>query len=195
MKVFILSIADEQGIRLTHFHGLITAQECAALIDLARPAEQDALVSPDGVLVKEDSRRNTMSWIDQRHPLVDSLNKRIAAITGIPLENQEPLQVLHYLPGQEYKPHYDAFPDGHKDLARGGNRQATVILYLNEVEDGGSTSFQNLDAKIMPHIGSGAFFRSLGKDGKILRNSLHSGDPVIKGEKWIATKWIRQGTY
>lgn len=170
--------------------------ECGALIEIARACEAKASVcdSNTGAVRVDAVRNNNMSWVDNDHPLVRSLNQRIAALTGIPLENQEPLQVLHYRPGEEYVPHHDAFTPGNPQLEHGGNRIVTVILYLNSVQAGGGTFFPEMDMRVFPHAGQGLFFRSV-KDGQVLQKSLHAGEPVLQGEKWIATKWIRERAY
>lgn len=47
----------------------------------------------------------------------------------------EPLQILRYQPGEEYRPHYDT-------LARMQNQRVlTFLIYLNEDYDGGETLF------------------------------------------------------
>ena len=198
MNVSILTQVDVEALRATVFHGLIVPAECGALIEIARACEAKASVCDNdtGAIcsVQPAVRNNTMSWVDNAHPLVRSLNQRIAALTGIPLENQEPLQVLHYRPGEEYVPHHDAFTPGNPQLEHGGNRIATVILYLNSVPAGGGTFFPEMDMRVFPHAGLGLFFRSV-KDGQVLQKSLHAGEPVLQGEKWIATKWIRERAY
>ena len=196
MNVSILTQVDVEALRATVFHGLIVPAECGALIEIARACEAKASVcdSDTGAVRVDAVRNNTMSWVDNDHPLVRSLNQRISALTRIPLENQEPLQVLHYRPGEEYVPHHDAFTPGNPQLEHGGNRIATVILYLNSVLSGGSRFFPEMDMRVFPHAGLGLFFRNV-DDGQVLQKSLHAGEPVLQGEKWIATKWIRERAY
>ncbi len=196
MNVNILARVDSIGIAATVFHGLIAPAECGALIEIARACEAKASVcdSDTGAVRVDAVRNNNMSWVDNDHPLVRSLNQRIAALTGIPLENQEPLQVLHYRTGEEYVPHHDAFTPGNQQLEHGGNRIATVLLYLNSVLAGGGTFFPEMDMRVFPHAGMGLFFRSI-KEGRIIQRSLHAGEPVLQGEKWVASKWIRERAY
>lgn len=196
MNVSILTQVDVEALRATVFHGLIVPAECGALIEIARACEAKASVcdSDTGAVRVDAVRNNTMSWVDNDHPLVRSLNQRISALTRIPLDNQEPLQVLHYRPGEEYVPHHDAFTPGNPQLEHGGNRIATVILYLNSVLSGGGTFFPEMDMRVFPHAGLGLFFRNV-DDGQVLQKSLHAGEPVLQGEKWIATKWIRERAY
>ncbi len=196
MNVSILTQVDVEALRATVFHGLIVPAECGALIEIARACEAKASVcdSDTGAVRVDAVRSNNMSWVDNDHPLIRSLNQRIAALTVTPLENQEPLQVLHYRPGEEYVPHHDAFTPGNLQLEHGGNRIATVILYLNSVPAGGGTYFPEMDMRVFPHAGLGLFFRSV-NDGQVLQKSLHAGEPVLQGEKWIATKWIRERAY
>ena len=159
MNISILTQVDAEASRATVFHGLIVPAECGALIEIARACEAKASVcdSDTGAVRVDAVRNNTMSWVDNDHPLLRSLNQRIAALTGFPLENQEPLQVLRYRPGEEYVPHHDAFTPGNQQLEHGGNRIATVILYLNSVLAGGGTFFPEMDMRVFRMRGWGCF--------------------------------------
>ncbi len=129
-------------------------------------------------------------------PIILTVEKRIAAVTGIPVENGEGLQVLRYRDAQEYRPHFDFFepqsPDDARKIQFGGNRTGTMILYLSDVEEGGSTYFPQLKLSIHPKKGSALWFGYMGADGAPDMRSEHAGLPVLRGEKWIATKWLRQ---
>jgi prolyl 4-hydroxylase len=124
---------------------------------------------------------------------------RIAEFMNWPQERGEGLQILHYHIGGEYKPHYDYFPpqdtgsDPH--LATGGQRQATLIIYLNDVEQGGETIFPDTSLSITPRRGSAVYFSYCNSAGQVDPATLHGGAPVLRGEKWIATKWVRERRY
>jgi prolyl 4-hydroxylase len=125
-------------------------------------------------------------------PLVRNIEARLAKLLDLPVEHGEGLQVLHYLPGQEYEPHYDWFdptqPGYAAVTARGGQRIASVVMYLNTPEEGGGTAFPNVGLTVTAQTGSAVYFAYEGGD----TSSLHAGLPVIRGEKWIATKWLRE---
>ena len=55
-------------------------------------------------------------------------------------ENGEQMQILHYEHGQKYEPHADFFVDDF-NVRAGGNRVATVLMYLSNVDKGGETIF------------------------------------------------------
>jgi prolyl 4-hydroxylase len=113
------------------------------------------------------------------------------------VENGEGLQILHYRPGAEYKPHYDYFdpnePGTPTILKRGGQRVATLVMYLSEPEKGGGTIFPDVHLEVAPKRGNAVFF-SYTRAHPSTR-TLHGGTPVIAGEKWIATKWLREGEF
>jgi prolyl 4-hydroxylase len=104
------------------------------------------------------------------------------------------LQVLHYTKCTEYKPHYDYFdpeaPGTPTILRRGGQRVGTIIMYLHEPEKGGGTSFPDVHMEVAPKRGNAVFF-SYDRPHPSTK-SLHGGAPVLAGEKWIATKWLRE---
>jgi hypothetical protein len=124
------------------------------------------------------------------------LQRRLCALSGQPLVHAEPAVVLRYRPGQEYRLHRDLLPPSvlaHPEQGRGGQRVATVIAYLTPVEAGGETDFPRRGLRIRPEPGSALVFRNLRPDGRVDEDSLHAGLPVDRGEKWIATLWVRGG--
>lgn len=131
--------------------------------------------------------------------IVARLERRLAAITGIALENGEPLQILHYRPGGEYLPHHDYFDPNDSGSAThlrvGGQRIATVVVYLDDVAAGGATVFPTLGLSVRPRRGSAVYFEYFNRSGDVDPRCLHAGAPVQAGEKWIATKWLRQSAY
>jgi len=127
------------------------------------------------------------------------LDRRIAALMNLPVENGEGLQVLHYGPGGEYQPHFDYFspgdPGSQAQMAVGGQRVATLVMYLNDVAQGGATVFPTVGVRVLPQKGSAVYFEYTNGHGQVDPFTLHGGEPVEKGDKWIVTKWMRQRPY
>jgi prolyl 4-hydroxylase len=140
-----------------------------------------------------------MFFTRSQDTIVAAVEARIAALVNITIEQTEPFQILRYGPGQEYRPHYDYFDPALKGSAthlnRGGQRIATLIMYLNHVDKGGETSFPNMGIRIIPKPGRAVLFYNTALNGQPDPRTLHAGDPVIDGEKWIATCWMRQGEF
>jgi len=126
--------------------------------------------------------------------LVARIEARIARLVNWPVVNGEGIQVLQYGPGAEYKPHYDYFdpaaPGTATILKRGGQRVGTVVMYLSEPEQGGGTTFPDVKFEVAPKRGNAVFF-SYPQPHPATR-TLHGGAPVLAGQKWIATKWLRE---
>lgn len=118
-----------------------------------------------------------------------AINARIAAFSGTPIENGEPLAILRYTPGQEYKLHSDALP------GTGEQRSHTVIVYLNEGFMGGETDFPAIDLRVRPKAGMALLFTNVRADGSPDPLARHAGLPLNQGSKWIATRWIRDRPY
>jgi prolyl 4-hydroxylase len=144
--------------------------------------------------VHDDRTSNGMFFTRGESELARRIEARIARLLNWPVENGEGLQVLHYRPGAEYKPHYDYFdpaaPGTPTILKRGGQRVGTVVMYLSEPEKGGGTTFPDVQFEVAPKRGNAVFFSYAQPDPS--SKSLHGGAPVIAGEKWIATKWLRE---
>lgn len=186
--------------RVVLFGQILSAAECAALIDAARPRLSRSLTvetSSGGEEINADRTSDGMFFQRGELPLVQQLEERIARLLNWPIENGEGLQVLRYGPGAEYKPHHDYFapdePGTATILRRGGQRVGTLIIYLNEPEQGGATIFPESALQVVPQLGHAVFFSYDQPDPGT--RTLHGGAPVIKGEKWIATKWLREGRF
>jgi prolyl 4-hydroxylase len=186
--------------RVVVFGGLLSDEECEGLIELAKPRLARSLtVATDtgGQEVNQDRTSNGMFFQRGENELVQRIEARIARLVNWPIENGEGLQVLHYRPGTEYKPHYDYFdpeqPGTPTILKRGGQRVATIIMYLAEPEKGGGTVFPDVHMEVAPKRGNAVFF-SYERPHPSTR-TLHGGSPVLAGEKWIATKWLRERAF
>jgi prolyl 4-hydroxylase len=132
-------------------------------------------------------------------PVVTLLEEKIARLTNTPKKNGEWIQVMRYQPEEEYLPHYDFFDPntsgGRDTLLRGGQRIATCILYLEEPQKGGETIFPYMMISVFPKKGGLLLFYNCNEKNEVDLLTFHGSAPVIEGEKWIATRWIRQNTF
>lgn len=173
---------------------LLSYDECDALIEEAKPRLQRAKTVDSTGKQQVDARRTSegMFFGIGESPLIKRIEKRIATLLSIPVDHGEGLQVLHYLPGQQYEPHHDWFdpeqPGFAAVTAKGGQRIASLVMYLNTPEEGGGTAFPEVGLTVTALRGSAVYFAYDTGDTA----SLHAGLPVSKGEKWIATKWLRE---
>jgi prolyl 4-hydroxylase len=117
--------------------------------------------------------------------VVSAINRRIASITATAYRQGEPLQLLRYRPGGEYRAHMDALP------SEPNQRILTVLLYLNEGYEGGETSFLRTGLSFRGKTGDALIFRNVTADGRPDPLALHAGAPVTSGTKLLATRWIR----
>lgn len=197
-KVSVLvSMPDPQIVMFADF---LSKNECDRLVETARPRMQRSLTTDMKTgHNKLDAVRTSRGMFFRRdeNPLVRSIEARIAQLLSWPVENGEHLQVLHYRPGDRYEPHYDYFDPAAEGsaavLARGGQRIATLLIYLREPERGGETTFPDLGLRFAAKRGCALFF-SYDRPHPSTK-TLHGGAPVIAGEKWVATKWLREGVF
>ena len=186
--------------RVVVFGDLLSAEECAELIALARKrlARSETVATRTGASEVNAARTSDgMFFQPAEFPVCARLEARLAALLDWPLENGEGLQILRYRPGAEYKPHYDYFdpaePGTPAILKRGGQRLASIVCYLNTPEAGGATVFPEAGIEVAPVRGNAVFF-SYDRPHPSTR-TLHGGAPVTAGEKWVATKWMREGRF
>jgi prolyl 4-hydroxylase len=183
--------------RVVVFGSLLSDEECEQLIALAQPRLARSLTvatKTGGEEVNADRTSNGMFFQRGENALVQRIEQRIARLVRWPEENGEGLQILQYGPGAEYKPHYDYFdpaePGTPTILKRGGQRVGTLVMYLAEPEKGGGTVFPDVHLEVGPKRGNAVFFSY--ERAHPATRTLHGGSPVLAGEKWIATKWLRE---
>ena len=179
---------------------LLSATECDQLIALSRQNMRASTVidmDSGGEKFSGDRSSSGAALIRLGSPLIARIERRLAEFTQWPIERGEALQILRYGPGQEYKPHYDyvdpAQPGAQPFLARGGQRVASIVMYLNTPQAGGGTAFPDLGLEFAAIKGHAVFFSY--DCAHPTSRTLHAGSPVLKGEKWVATKWLREAEH
>jgi prolyl 4-hydroxylase len=189
-----------QSPRIVVVADLLSAEECGELIALARSRltrSETVETATGGSAVNAARTSDGMFFKPAEFPVCARLEERLAALVDWPIENGEGLQVLHYRPGAEYRPHYDYFdpaePGTPTILKRGGQRVASIVCYLNTPEAGGATVFPDIGLEVAPVQGNAVFF-SYDRPHPSTR-TLHGGAPVTAGEKWVATKWLRESRF
>ncbi len=144
-------------------------------------------------LTRNDPRdpyfRTSSTGIFSKSSAQDFVNKKMSDI--IMAKKSEIPQIQHYDISQEFKAHWDGFdPKYDKKFYDEGQRSWTFMIFLNNVEEGGETYFPILGETIVPKLGRAVAWYNLDKNGELDRDTLHQGKPIIKGEKYIITKWF-----
>jgi hypothetical protein len=120
---------------------------------------------------------------------------RIAHAAQCSIQALEDTNLLYYLPGQEFRRHFD-FLDASQlgmaqEIAAHGQRVATFLVYLNSDFAGGETDFPLLNIRHKGGTGDALFFRSVDAQGMPDRRTVHAGLPPASGGKWLFSQWIR----
>ena len=127
---------------------------------------------------------------------VEYTELKISQLVQIPIEYSERIQGQCYQVGQEFKEHTDWFNPRLQEYQDNclvqGNRTWTVMIYLNDVEEGGGTHFKNIDHTFKAKRGQAVIWNNLLENGTVNPQTIHAGLPVKKGEKLIITKWFRE---
>lgn len=180
---------------------VLNQEECRLVYYSGGPqVERSITTDPDGNLVKVQLRTSfeTVFHESEEDITLLMIQRRMAALANKTPAYSEPLHLLRYENGQEYRPHRDYLPQSlisPLDEGGEGQRDSTVIVYLNDVTGGGETEFIELDKKIAPKTGRVLAFNNLHSDGSPDTRTLHAGLPVKSGTKWIATMWLHQGIF
>ena len=210
LPVFVFAGNSSQQLKVLSWaprvflvENFLSAYECDYLIEKSKPElKRSTVVSlsdANGVVNPDRTSKGMFFQTRSSDPVLHEIEKRIAEFTMLPLENGEAIQVLNYGIGEEYKPHFDYFdrstPGGALCFNRGGQRIATMIMYLADTEEGGETVFPRAGVKVQPVKGNAVLFYNCTPEGVEDPMTLHGGAPVLKGTKWIATKWIRKAEF
>jgi len=186
---------------LQEIEAFLTNDECDKLIQIASTRLEPSRVYTDSADLNDtQNRKSDQAWLkNDIDPLVFKISQEVAKLSGFPIENQEDLQVVHYEPGGFFNTHYDAC-EGSKTFCQrmdgaSGPRLWTYIIYLNDDLEGGETIFPFINKKVVPKKGKLVIFQSTDVSGKLIRQSLHGGEPVRSGVKWICNKWVRTNTF
>ena len=189
-----------QRPRVVLFGGFLSDAECDALIELSRPrlARSETVDHRSGGSEVNAARTSDGMFFERGEaPLIQCIERRIAALLHWPADKGEGLQILRYRPGAQYRPHFDYFdpaqPGTAAVLKRGGQRVGTLIMYLQVPAAGGGTTFPDVGLEVAPVKGHALFF-SYDRPHEST-GTLHGGAPVTDGEKWVATKWLREGVF
>ncbi|KAF1880819.1 hypothetical protein Lal_00011879 [Lupinus albus] len=202
--------------RITLLHNFLSMEECDFLRAIALPRLKNSTVvdNKTGKSIKSGVRTSSGMFLSneqRKNPMVQAIEKRISVYAQVPIENGELIHVLsstgirrisftNLISTTFLKLQYN--------LKRGGQRIATMLMYLTDDVEGGETIFpmassgdcscggkiyQGLSVK--PTKGNAVLFWSMGLNGQSDPNSVHGSCEVLSGEKWSATKWMRQAVH
>ena len=178
---------------------VLTPDECKYIIDKATP-----LFTRSGVVgssVPDVTRTSETAWINKDDPIAQKVFQKVVELTGKLLENCENLQVVRYQPGTYYKAHHDSCCDdseGCQEFEKaGGQRVATLLIYLNSEFTDGETHFpRHGDLKLKADPGSAIFFRPMARDmNRCHPKALHAGLPISTGTKYVCNVWVREDNF
>lgn len=193
-------LADPQAYRIdTDVAEIFAFGDFLSLAECERLCRMIDRVAKPSTLHEQDYasgfRTSYSGDLDRYDPFVMGISRRIDDLLGINPICGEPVQGQRYLPGQQFKPHNDWFYTTEKywqlERKRGGQRSWTAMAFLNQVEEGGETHFTNVGIKIEPKPGVLMVWNNALPDGTPNEGTMHAGTPVVRGAKYVITKWYR----
>uniref|UniRef100_I3KSD6 procollagen-proline 4-dioxygenase n=1 Tax=Oreochromis niloticus TaxID=8128 RepID=I3KSD6_ORENI len=183
---------------IVRYHNIVSEKDMEKVKELAKPRLRRATVHDPqtGKLTTAHYRVSKSAWLGAyEHPVVDKINQLIEDVTGLNVKTAEDLQVANYGLGGQYEPHFDFGrkdePDAFEELGT-GNRIATWLLYMTDVQAGGATVFTDIGAAVKPKKGTAVFWYNLYPSGEGDYRTRHAACPVLLGNKWVSNKWIHE---
>lgn len=168
-------------------------EECARLMAMI-----DEVARPSSTFDPENSYKYRTSYsgdVDSGDSFVRMIERRICDLVGIDASWGETVQGQRYEPGQEFQAHYDWFDTTAAywpgEVKRGGQRSWTAMVYLNDITEGGATVFDRLGVSVQPQAGALLLWNNARPDGTPNPQVRHAALPVIRGVKYVVTKWFR----
>jgi prolyl 4-hydroxylase len=172
---------------------LLSREDCAALIQAIDRGLVQSRVT-QGLEEWRTSRTCHLSTIDPA--LTQRIETQLRLLIGTRETSVDPLQGQRYDPGDYFRAHTDWFaPDTEEYVQHaraGGQRTWTVMVYLNQVEEGGQTVFPLIGRSFTPVAGMGLAWNNLHADGQPNHATLHEALAVQRGCKYVITKWFRE---
>lgn len=197
----LMKIRVEEAFKkplLLIYHEVLSNYEIEVIKELAGPRLKRATVqnSRTGELETAHYRISKSAWLKASdHEAIERVNRRIGLITGLTTETAEELQVVNYGIGGHYDAHYDFARKEEKNAFKNlgtGNRIATWLNYMSDVEAGGATVFPELGVTLWPQKRSAAFWWNLHRSGDGDMLTRHAACPVLVGSKWVSNKWFHE---
>ena len=206
------SLQIRNGPWIITIDNFITDEECNRLIELgsiegygaSSLSEEDDMTEDEIEEVNQKEgkyRTSTNAWCQNecyQDPIAKQVITKIENLTGIPDSYHEYMQLVRYVPGQYYKSHHDTHEDDAHTLE--GPRILTVFMYLNDVEEGGATRFNdmlgddsNIYMDVLPRKGTALIWPSVlneSPNDEIDVRTFHEAMEVIKGVKYGANVWL-----
>ena len=175
------------------FGGFLTPAECERFVEMVDKVAEPSHTFDQG---QQSNYRTSYSGnVTRDDPFVRMIERRIDDLLGIDPDFGETIQGQRYTPGQEFKAHHDWFytdaPYWPGETKRGGQRSWTAMIYLNDVEEGGETTFPHMGVSVTPLKGSLLVWNNATLDGAPNVDTLHAATPVVRGVKYVITKWYR----
>jgi prolyl 4-hydroxylase len=175
------------------YPGLFSGAECKYLAVLGTPwLERATVLGLDGQprmdLVRDAESCSVPNLAEDL--VVQAINRCIAKATGTQASWGEPLNILTYAPGQQYKPHHDGTGADNVSV-----RTLTALIWLNDQFEGGETDFPKINVRVRGAVGDMLVFKNVRENGEFDERMIHAGLPVTQGVKWMASRWIRSEPY
>lgn len=181
---------------IQEFKNVLSVDNCNELIQMSKDKLFSTTVFGEQI---KDYRTAEGMWVTEKTELTDKIKNIVSEKTNLPIGNQEPIHIVKYIIGGEYKVHHDFFHPGtdyfQSYIQEGGQRIYSCLFYLNDDFIGGETDFPKMNYIVKPELGKLVIWKNLNEDLSVNYNSLHAGLPIIDGEKWICIIWIRENNF
>lgn len=197
----------KNGYTVFEIYNILTPEECQQLIQEAtNKGLEDSQVwsyggNKVGNTLDNTHRRSKQTWFAREESAIaKKLSDISVALTNIPIQNQELVQVAMYEKEGKFNAHFDACSDEDAEYCEkmnnySGQRKTTLLVYLNEEFSGGETEFIDIGISIKPKTGNAILFINTFANEEVVPQSIHRAQPVLDGYKWIATVWSHSKEY
>lgn len=186
---------EGDGLELFLLRNFLSEEDCETLVKVVDDSRFPSTVL--GIDPERSFRSSDSSALGYSgHPLVATIDAKLSSLLGIDLAFGEPMEAQRYTVGQQFKPHHDYFHVSEaywpREERSGGQRTWTAMVCFGAPDAGGGTLFPEAGVRFKPRRGNLLAWCNLLQDGQVNHNSLHAGEPVEQGRKYVVTKWYRE---
>jgi len=216
----LASLAPFSKFRVLHVDPLVlaiddffTEEECDRYVSMStiKSSRKDIMESRSPTVGKDaaaKAQRTSTTWYHHFKGVPELMAKasRLLGLDGI--DRWEEPQIVRYRRNEKFTWHLDALGPMENKPNLGGQRIATLLVYLTELTEGegGATMFRDLGGsnaplRVRPRKGSALlFFPAAGgiDNAPFDIRTLHCGEAVSDSssqDKWIAQLWLRERGY
>jgi hypothetical protein len=183
------NVPNDKDTEIYMYKNVMTEQDRLYLIEEIRSHALDSTVLKGGQSVLDKSSRTSKTHYFYNDTVANNVLKKIIDDLQLVSTAVEGVQGASYDKDCYYHEHYDFLFDL-DNIKSKGQRNWTILVYLNDDFEGGETKFVPSNTLVKPVKNTAVVWNNI-KNNKVNYDTLHEALPVNQGVKYVLQIWIR----